>query len=494
LIRSLEVHNFKPFGVAQTPELAPITLIYGPNSSGKSSLIQALLLLQQSIGRPGGEDFSLIPRGDLIDLGSFRSLLFSHDLKKALTIGLTFDGRFMPRENRPMRSRLPLSATRSVRMVFRSEDAAAGSGSPILSDLEIGLSGEPELRVALKRMHCVAEEEPEEITPNALFEWADEASIESFATYFLERLEKRLPPTPRAPLDRGQIKQFLSDACMAGGGLLPSRLVPRSASPRSEDFWTYQRYLGGVMSPTEGINAELTDLLKNIQYLGPLREAPERHYLISGRNESTVGRAGQFTSQVIHRRATPLTRSINAWFGKFEIPYTLKTKLLADDVMGELVTMTLTDSRSMVDVAPSDVGFGIGQLLPIVVQGLISVGQIICVEQPEIHLHPRLQAHLADFLISTTRLSEDRPVGLPRPSGNQWIVETHSEARMLRLQRRIREGKLDPGAISVLYVRPAGRNGAVIQRLRLDVAGEFLDEWPGGFFEDSYREMFPAQS
>lgn len=482
MIRALEVHNFKPFGVSQTPELAPITLIYGPNSSGKSSLIQALLLLQQSIGRSGGEDFSLIPRGDLIDLGSFRSLLFSHDLEKALTIGVTFDGRLMPRENRPMRFRLPPQATRWARMVFRSEDAAAGSGSPILSDVEIGMSGEVDLRIALKRMLFVPEEDSEEINPNAVFEWADETSIDSLTTYFMERAERRPPPMIRAPLEREQVRQFLADACMTGGGLLPSRLVPRTASPRSDDFWTYQRYLGGSTSPAEGVNAELTDLIRNIQYLGPLREAPERHYLISGRNESSVGRAGQFTSQVIHRRAAPLTRLINWWFGKFEIPYALKTKLLADDVMGELVTMTLTDSRSMVDVAPSDVGFGIGQLLPIVVQGLISVGQVVCVEQPEIHLHPRLQAHLADFLIATTRLSNDRPAGRPRPSGNQWIVETHSEALMLRLQRRIREGKLDPTAVSVLYVQPAGRNGAEILRLRIDGSGEFVDEWPDGFF------------
>ncbi len=494
MIRSLEVHNFKPFGVAQTPELAPITLIYGPNSSGKSSLIQALLLLQQSIGRSGGEDFSLIPRGDLIDLGSFRSLLFSHDLQKALTIGVTFDGRLMPREIRPTRFRFPPLAVRSARMVFRSEDAAAGSGSPILSDVVMELSGESDFRIALKRMISVPDEDVDEIIPNALFEWADESSVESLSAYFVERAERRPLPGIRPHLEREQVKQFLADACMAGGGLLPSRLIPKKASARSEEFWSYQRYLGGAASPMEGVNSELTELIKNIQYLGPLREAPERHYLISGRNESTVGRAGQFTSQVIHRRAAPLTRLINQWFGKFEIPYTLKTKLLADDVMGELVTMTLTDSRSLVDVAPSDVGFGIGQLLPIVVQGLISVGQVICVEQPEIHLHPRLQAHLADFLIATTRLSADRSAARSRPTGNQWIVETHSEALILRLQRRIREGKLEPNAVSVLYVQPAGRNGAAISRLRMDSSGEFVDEWPDGFFEESYREMFPVQS
>jgi hypothetical protein len=205
LIRALEVHNFKPFGVSQTPELAPITLIYGPNSSGKSSLIQALLLLQQSIGRSGGEDFSLIPRGDLIDLGSFRSLLFSHDLEKALTIGVTFDGRLMPRESRPMRFRLPPQATRWARMVFRSEDAAAGSGSPILSDVEIGMSGEVDLRIALKRMLFVPEEDSEEINPNAVFEWADETSIDSLTTYFMERAERRPPPMIRAPLEREQV-------------------------------------------------------------------------------------------------------------------------------------------------------------------------------------------------------------------------------------------------------------------------------------------------
>jgi hypothetical protein len=246
-------------------------------------------------------------------------------------------------------------------MVFRSEDAAAGSGSPILSDVEIGLSGESNFRIALKRMPFIPDDDADEIIPNAIFEWADQASIESLADYFMERAEKRPPPTLRAPLEREQVKQFLADAGMVGGGLLPSRLVPRSTLSRSEDFWSLQRYLGGS-SPTEGVNAELTELIRNIQYLGPLREAPERHYLISGRNESTVGRAGQFTSQVIHRRAAPFTRLINQWFGKFEIPYALKTKLLADDVMGELVTMTLTDSRSLVDVAPSDVGFGIGQL------------------------------------------------------------------------------------------------------------------------------------
>ena len=143
----------------------------------------------------------------------------------------------------------------------------------------------------------------------------------------------------------------------------------------------------------------------------------------------------------------------------------------------------------------ADIGFGHSQVLPVLVGGYRQeAGSTLMIEQPEIHLHPRLQAHLADFLISTTRLPDERSAGRQRYLGNQWIVETHSEALILRLQRRIREGKLDPNAVSVLYVQPAGRNGAEILRLRLDPSGEFIDEWPDGFFEESYREMFPVQS
>ena len=68
---------------------------------------------------------------------------------------------------------------------------------------------------------------------------------------------------------------------------------------------------------------------------------------------------------------------------------------------------------------------------------------MICVEQPETHLHPRLQARLADLFIEATQEGG---------RGNQMIVETHSEHLMLRIQRRIREGSLNPSQVSVVYI------------------------------------------
>src|SRR5262249_47084484 len=97
---------------------------------------------------------------------------------------------------------------------------------------------------------------------------------------------------------------------------------------------------------------------------------------------------------------------------------------------------------------------------------------------PEVHIHPRLQADLADLLIEATR----------EPRLNQFIIETHSEHLALRLQRRVREKKIVPGDVSVLYVS-RGVNGAAGKPLGLDEEGDFIDYFPGGFFPERLREL-----
>src|SRR6266571_43568 len=90
MLRDIWIENFKPFGERQHAPLAPITLIYGPNSGGKSSIIQSLVLLRQSIEASTGE-LRLIPRGDYLDLGSYKSLIFRHDFTRHLRIQIAFN-------------------------------------------------------------------------------------------------------------------------------------------------------------------------------------------------------------------------------------------------------------------------------------------------------------------------------------------------------------------------------------------------------------------
>ena len=157
----------------------------------------------------------------------------------------------------------------------------------------------------------------------------------------------------------------------------------------------------------------------------------------------------------------------------------LTVKSVGND-SGDLFAVRLMDThrKEPVRVALPDVGFGVSQLLPFIVQSLVAEKQIISIEQPEVHVHPRLQADLGDLLAEAIK----------EPRQNQFIVETHSEHLILRLQRLVRKKQIKPKDVSVIYVsrRP---EGAKAERLHLDEDGDFIDEWPNGFFLERLREL-----
>jgi hypothetical protein len=266
---------------------------------------------------------------------------------------------------------------------------------------------------------------------------------------------------------------------------LPSRLVLKEDASREEMSQDWRRP-GRLL---DAMAAEYVALIESLSYLGPLRIYPERHYIISGGDKDSVGVRGENVPETLYRYRERITDRVNLWFERFEIPYQLDVDPIGNEVSGDIVMLRLKDEKLGIQVSPSDVGFGIGQLLPIIVEGLVAEGRILCVEQPEIHLHPRLQAHLADLFIAT---SSSPRSDKPRSGGvqNQWIIETHSESLILRLQRRIRERVIQARDVSILYVEPGGESGSRVIPLELDERGDFITEWPDGFFEESFAEIF----
>lgn len=138
-------------------------------------------------------------------------------------------------------------------------------------------------------------------------------------------------------------------------------------------------------------------------------------------------------------------------------------------------------------VTHRDVGVGISQVLPVLVAALGSSEKTLLMEQPELHLHPRLQTELGDVLIESA-LNLD----------NTLILETHSEHLILRIMRRIKEahaGKdnglppITPNDVCILYVEPQG-DQSIVREMPLNARGELAKGWPGGFFEEGLREQF----
>lgn len=156
--------------------------------------------------------------------------------------------------------------------------------------------------------------------------------------------------------------------------------------------------------------------------------------------------------------------------------------------VAKLRELVLVDIDKETVVTHRDVGMGISQVLPVLVMAYGSRNKLLAMEQPEIHLHPALQAELADVFIESAL--GDRQ--------NTFILETHSEHLILRLMRRIRGTyqcketgvpPVTPVDVSVLYVEPDGTR-SIVREMPLNELGELVKSWPGGFFEEGLREQF----
>ena len=148
--------------------------------------------------------------------------------------------------------------------------------------------------------------------------------------------------------------------------------------------------------------------------------------------------------------------------------------------------ITYSDSQAKESsVAIPDVGFGLSQVLPVLVEVLrMESGKSIILEQPEIHLHPRMQGDLADFILCNAQLKKN------------FIIETHSEHFIKRLCLRIAQFKeLDISKqISIYFIVSNTKNdGADIVEVQIDEFGK-IKNWPLGFFDENEDQLILEES
>jgi hypothetical protein len=546
MLRSIQLENFKAFGQRTIIPLAPITLIFGQNSAGKSSVLQALNLLKQTRESRDVEAL-LLPRTEngFADLGSFQEMLFDHELNRTLSIRLDVALSASQREVGMVPRFLRRASALGLEFSFarkKAEDEITLEGFKLCGedrDGAIASFEKCELPKDMRRYAGVPYRSERRRGPTVLraarcTEIKDDASYWKPAYDWSFQEKKRLHSMlsearntfahgQDAPLMRGLFDddeqgtevrerlfaaledyiQFVSsdftyedyvkrmireqvNQVVALDGFIPTlsgrpdgeqgldvilnRAMNRPGYRRdwSLDIGTSSVFAGRVIEQALGA----------LFPLGPFRKPPSRWYIFTGTTPQDVGYEGHLLPDLLFRQRN-LRENTNEWLRKLDIGYEIKIRHLGDR-SSDLFELRLVDTRrkSQVEVGLSDVGFGISQILPLVVQSLAATDQIISVEQPEVHIHPRLQADLGDLLIEAIK----------EPRRNQFIIETHSEHLALRLQRRVREKKLSPNEISIVYVS-RGPNGAAVQPLRLDEEGDFMDDFPGGFFPERLREL-----
>ena len=561
MLKSLELENFKAFGERVKIPFAPITLIFGENSSGKSSILQSLNLLKQTReSREAGA--LLLPRTEqgISDLGSFQDLLFDHDLSRTLSIkpeiGIRNSPNVMVETSRLLFGRSKELKRNNVEQKVLKEIGIEVKFKRPSLDEEVLL--DEILLFVGDSSDCVAKFKYSSDVPNSIRRevfpffnrerrvhslnsklarcvWVTKKHKYWLPRYelckekrenileFLQKSKENLSRNDESIfqasffdefIDRGQEKNNILDilnksinfyakdfslelfiermvssqleSYITMDGFLPYGLVRnREATLPEEEYPEFSRrnYSDRRVSIDMGrlaatFGRALEETIAILFPLGPFRRPPERWYIFTGTSPQDVGYKGELLPDLLFRRPK-LVEEANRWLDKLDIGYHLKIMSLGERTK-DLFEVQLIDTRRKpnVEVGLPDVGFGISQILPFIVQSLSSTEKIISIEQPEVHIHPRLQADLGDLLAETIK----------RPRNNQFIIETHSEHLVLRLQRLVRLKQLSPNDVSILYVS-RGANGSKVQQLQLDEEGDFINDWPGGFFPERLREF-----
>lgn len=161
-----------------------------------------------------------------------------------------------------------------------------------------------------------------------------------------------------------------------------------------------------------------------------------------------------------------------------------QTDFLKLDTDEAITAYSIWDQQNNIAVEPNEIGTGVSQLMPLIVAAITQKGGLIACEQPELHLHPRVQVAIGDLLSQNTEYVN-------------YVIETHSEHLILRLRRRIRQNTdnevplglkaFSHNQVIINYLEPS-ENGVKVRRIRMDEDGEFRDPWPNGFFHERLDE------
>lgn len=208
--------------------------------------------------------------------------------------------------------------------------------------------------------------------------------------------------------------------------------------------------------------------------IGPIRHLFDRYiYPASYDHKSTSMSISELADALSDARVRAVC---DKWFEIFGIRFEIND---INDVLRELIAVQKSTDLTL---SIADVGFGYSQVLPIVIEcASAPASSTIVIEQPEVHLHPRMQSELADFFIDIAAIKAN---GDPK---RRFVIETHSEALINRLRRRMVEGTLEPTDVAVYYVEgPDGEGMSTMRRVKIHESGHI--EWPQDFYSNDLED------
>jgi len=431
MFNRIRVKNFRSIADSKDLNLSRLNIFVGPNNSGKSSILYSLLLLKQTL-EDKERDSVLVTSGPHVDLGGYLDIVRDHKSKESIMIEFDLNEKVVPE----MRIREFKKAKESVTRGFDQYK------------MEFGFKQ--------KRNEIY-------LLSFDVFESASKANLRG--KYLKSKWSLKGIPPKLKPHVRPNFDHFLP------------HLGPAGKKPRNKKFLMEAQEL--FFKSYMRVDF-VSHLFRNIFYVGPIREHIPRYGILGTMPYSELGPSGQNLMRVLsqvtgHGRAkTTVLQELNYWLDeKFHL--LKKVRILDIDEGKTVKALVAEDNRGGKSINLTATGSGISQLLPVVVQTVLTPQRgCLIVEQPEIHLHPAAQADLADLFVHYGS------------QGKQLIVETHSEHLLLRIRRRVAERKISPELVRIFLVEKSS-GITKIKCLQLEKNGHFR-QWPKGFFEEGYKE------
>lgn len=485
MLETISLKNFKGFSSLEKLKIRPITILCGTNSCGKSSILQSILLLKQTLESQNPNQILLL-NGRFVHLGSFEDIVFEKNSDNRLAFEFTFK---LTKEDQKTSSRVN---NVPLRILFR--DLFPGSGISTNQDILI------HVKVVLKA--------PKIKSKNKSYIKA--LTIEQFQ-FKLDVLSSDRQKIPGTDIN---VQLSNDDLYTITWKNLRNRISQEEGVNKGEVFSAKVKFLslfsiGAISVENEAERSHrfsdlsftlyrISNLLQTIfssySYIGPLREEPSRRYIyedeiteigVKGENAAYMYLTDKDKNISDHyfydcksnsfkqKQEITLSAAVQEWLDLMNI------KGFKSDVNNGIVYLHLnSSSASKTRVSIADVGFGVSQIFPIILEGLRMPNRnTLLLEQPEIHLHPNLQMQLSDYFIALAR------------SGKKVMVETHSDHIINRLVRRIVEDETGilKNLIGIYFVSTTD-NGSVYEEVCID-ENSGVTNWPVDFFDQAASEQ-----
>ncbi len=444
MITKMFLHNFKSWAKTGDFRLAPLTGLFGTNSSGKTSILQLLLMLKQTA--ESSDRTQVLNLGDnrsLVQLGTFKDILYNHTSESFFKFGFEWG----------LKKRLQIMDPEQKGKVLFEDDKMEFQS-------DIGENGSGRLSIN-KLIYAFASH--------------------SFIMKRKSKNEYTLSTDTIAEQARFKLKRYQGRVWN-----LPAPIKCYGFPDQVKAYYQNAGFLADFQLAFE-------DLFSNTFYLGPLREYPKRQYTWAGAQPADMGLRGEKVIDAIlssRERKEKLSRGkgkkrftleeyVAYWLNELNLIHSFKVEPITKE--SNLYSVKVKRTSQSAEVLITDVGFGVSQILPVLtICYYVPEGSTIILEQPEIHLHPAVQAGLADVFIDAIK---NRNV--------QIILESHSEHLLRRLQRRIAEQAIS-NKDTALYFCEMRNGSSRLKHLSLDLFGH-IKNWPQGFFGDELGEIAAMQ-